>query len=234
MGQKEKIVIREAELGPVIARVDHQDGAIEVNASIFYKLPPMVQEFVLCHEVTHLANNEWDEGRTNQLASALFLKRAKDAADREARSEFLSYLDCNGGYSNFDWFGIVTAAAGLGYSVYGIIQDQNANWYSWDKQTQKANLNVMLSNSFEKARKSSTHSASEYFWEEMYNWTNRDSDLNAFLKRDGNTWVNKIIKEYEKQYGFKFDEVTPVDLTAYPLVMVALGIVAGIVVYMII
>ncbi len=58
MGHEEKITIREASLGPVIARADHEDGAIEVNKDYFYRLPAAVQEYVLCHEVCHLKHDE--------------------------------------------------------------------------------------------------------------------------------------------------------------------------------
>ena len=234
MGSQEKITIREADLGPVIARADHWDGAIEVNKDIFYKLPPMVQEFVLCHEVCHLRHNEWDEARTNALASELYLRRAANEEDRLERSQFLSYLDTNGGYSNFAWATLITAAASLGYSIYGFIRERNAGWYSWDTATQQANLKVMLSTAFEKARKSGSHSAAEYFWAQLYPYDNKDADLEKFLGREKNAWVKKYIAKWEAAYGFGFDQVTPVDLTAYPIVIVAIGLVVGFIVYKII
>ena len=234
MGQGEKIAIREADLGPVIARADHRDCAIEVNSEIFYRLPPMVQEFVLCHEVCHLKHDEWDEARTNLLAAKLFLERSKGDADRKAREEFLSYLDGNGGYSNFAWATLVSSLVSLGGTVYGIIKNRNAGWYSWDKQTQAANLKVMLTQAFEQSRKSGSRSAADYFWDQMYNYTNKDGDLESFLKRSGNSWVPEFIRNYEKRYGFGFSEVTPVDITAYPLAMLAIGLAVGYVVYRII
>ena len=218
----------------MIARADHVDGAIEVNKNIFYRLSPSVQEFVLCHEVCHLKHNEWDEARTNALASDLYLSRATDEADRRRRQEFLSYLDGEGGYSNFNWWQLIPAAVSLGYSVYGVVRDQQAGWYSWDKKTQQANLKVMLSTAFEQARKSGKHTAKEYFWEILYKYDNKDADVDKFLKRSGNAWVNTYVKKWEKTYGFGFDEVTPVDLTAYPVIMLAVGIVVGLVVYFII
>lgn len=234
MGQKGEIAIREADLGPVIARADHREGAIEVNASVFYKLPPMVQEFVLCHEVCHLRHNEWDEVRTNALAARLFLDRAEDADDREEREEFLSYLDGNGGYSNFAWVSLITNMASLGSTVFGIIRNRNAGWYSWDGDTQAANLKVMLTQAFEQSRRSSSRSAADYFWQQLSQYDNKDSDLDRFLGRSDNSWVPEYIRRYEKRYGFGFEEVTPVDITAYPLAMLAIGIAVGYVVYKII
>lgn len=236
MGQ-EKIAIREADLGPVIARADHWEGAIEVNRDVFYRLPPSVQEFVLCHEVCHLRHDEWDEGRTNALASELYLRRAATAADRAERKRFLSYLDGNGGYSNFAWAAlasVVPAAVQTGFTLYGYIKDRNSGWYSWSTSVRQSNIDTMLTTAFEKSRRSGSHSAADYFWELLYNYDHKDADLDAFLKRSGNEWVRAVIAKYEKRYGFGFDEVTPIDLKAFPLVMVAIGLVAGFVVYKII
>lgn len=234
MGQLEKIIVREADLGPVIARADHWEGAIEVNKDVFYKLPPRVQEFVLCHEVCHLKHNEWDEDRTNALASDLYLSRATSDADREERQEFLSYLDGNGGYSNFAWAALIAPALSLGYTVYGIIKDRNKGWYSWDSATQQSNLNSMLKNAFEQARRSSSQSAADFFWAQMQQYDYKDSDLQKFLSRSKNAWVQPVIDQYEQAYGFSFEAVTPIDLTAYPIVIVAIGLVVGFIVYKII
>lgn len=236
MGQKITIVER-TDLGPVLARADHQENAIEVNGRAFYALPPLVQEFVLCHEVCHLRHNEWDEARTNQLAARLFLERARSAADREQRQRFLSYLDgTDGDYSNW-WQAVIAAipaAFSLGTTIYGIVKNQNAGWYSWDKATQQSNLNVMLKAAFEQSRKSRSRSAADFFWEQLEPNTNKDDSLEKFLSRSGNAWVRQYIAKYEKAYGFGFTEVTPIDLTAYPLVIVAIGAVVAFVIYRII
>ena len=234
MGRQEKIAIREAELGPVIARADHWEGAIEVNMDIFYKLPPMVQEFVLCHEVCHLKHNEWDEARTNALAVRLFMGRATSEADRRERAEFLSYIDGNGGYSNFDFVGLLMSLGSLGSNIFYTIKARNAGWYSWDYATQKKNLKTMLTQAFEASRRTGKNSAAQLFWAQMVKYTNKDSDLEKFLGRKENSWVSLRIAAYEKKYGFKFDEVTPIDLKAFPLAMLAIGIAAGFVVYKII
>lgn len=234
MGPQKEITIREADLGPVIARADHQDGAIEVNSEIFYELPPMVQEFVLCHEVCHLKHNEWDEQRTNQLASELFVSRATGIEDRKRRGEFLSYLNGNGGYSNFDVAAIIaaaTAAIGLGTTIYTTIRDRNALWYSWSDAVKRANLQIMLSNAFEESRKTSRESASQIFWQQMYSYTNKDNDLEGFLARDENSWVLPVIRKYETAYGFGFEEVTPIDLTAFPALIIAIGAIVGYLIY---
>ena len=240
MGPQEKITIREREdLGPVLARADHQDNAIEVNAKAFYSLPPMVQEFVMCHEVCHLKHNEWDEQRTNRLAADLFLKRSKGAEDRNEREQFLSYLDGDESqYSNFGFWqallSVAPALYNLGTTIFGIYKTQNAYWYSWDDKTKRSNLQTMLNTAFEESRRSSKRSAADFFWSQMQHYTNKDDSLTEFLARSENAWVKVYIVKYENSYGFGFEEVTPIDLTAYPLVIVAIGAVVGYVVYKII
>ena len=235
---KGKITILErADLGPVIARADHQENAIEVNAKAFYALPPMVQEFVLCHEVCHLKHNEWDEARTNRLASRLFLSRAKSADDLRERERFLSYIDgSDSQYSNW-WQAIIAAIpalANLGFSIYASVKNQNAGWYSWDDATRRSNLDAMMRAAFEQSRRSARHSASEYFWAQMQAYTNKDDSLDQFMNRSGNAIVGQYARKYAQEYGFGFAEVTPVDLTAYPIVIVAIGAVAALLIYWII
>lgn len=232
MGQK--IAIREAELGPVIARADHLEQVVEVNKDIFYQLPQNVQEFVLCHEVCHLRHNEWDEDRTNALAAQLFLSRAVDAADRQERQRFLSYVDDNGGYTNFDVLALIPSLVSLGYSIYGAIAGSNAGWYSWTRAAQRSNLNAMLTSAFAQSRRSGSKSAADFFWVQMQKFTNKDQSLDQFLARSDNKWVRPVITKYEKAYGFGFEEVTPIDLKAFPLVMVAVGLVVGFLAYKII
>lgn len=226
MAEKITIVERE-DLGPVLARADHQENVVEVNGKAFYKLPPMVQEFVLCHEVCHLRHNEWDEARTNALAARLFLSRAQDEDDLADRREFISYIDGEGGYTNFDFFALIGSAFSLGSTVFGIIKNRNAGWYSWDRATQRANLRVMLDQAFTQSRRSSKRSAEEFLWAQLQNYTNKDDSLSKFLSRGDNSWVKAEIRAYEEEYGFSLGEVTPLDLTAFPLLIVAIGAVVG-------
>ena len=235
---EQKITIVEVDdLGPVLARADHYKNAVEVNAKAFYKLPSMVQEFILCHEFCHLKHQEWDENRTNQLASKLFLQRATSEADLQERKKFLSYLSGQegerGNYSNWVQFVIaaIPALVALGVKIYSGVKQKNAGWYSWDKDIKQKTLETMLTSSFEQARRTNKHSASEYLWAQLQGYTNKDDTLEQFLDRSQNAWVKTEIAKYETQYGFKLDEVTPIDLTAYPIVIVAIGVVVGVVIY---
>ena len=233
------IAIREcADLGPVIARADHHDRAIEVNRRIFYGLPPMVQEFVLCHEVCHLQYNEHDEAVTKQIAAQLFLSRASSEVDRQSRTEFLAYAEGEDGkYSNelaTIIIAAVTAAFSISMTIADLVKTRNAGWYSWDLKTQEANVRSMLTQAFEQSRRSSLSSAKDFFWENLKQYDNKDKNFEKFINRDGNAWVGNYIAAFEKKYGFGFYEVTPVDWTAYTGVKVALGAIAALAAFMII
>lgn len=229
------IEVREVEdLGPVIARADHRDNAIEVNRRIFYSLPPMGREFVLCHEVCHLQYNEHDEGVTNRRAVDLFLSRAASEEDRANRSKFVSYLD-EKGYSNEGIAAvvaaIVSAAVAVASTIYGIVATRRAGWYSWNQATKKKWLEGALNNAFQQSRASMEHSAAEFFWAQLAGSTNKDESLEEWMNRNENAWVKPVITKYEKAYGFGFDEVTPIDLTLYPVVIVAIGALAAFLIY---
>lgn len=233
------IAVREVDdLGPVIARADHRENVIQVNRRIFYGLPPMAQEFVLCHEFCHLRHNERDEARTNQLAVDLFLSRAKGKADLEARKKFLSYLYDNGGYSNEGIAAIViaavSAAVGIATTIYSIVSTRRAGWYSWNQATKKKWLETVLNSAFTQSRASTDHSAAQFFWAQLAGCTNKDESLDEWMNRKENAWVKPVIAKYEKAYGFGFNEVTPIDLTMYPVVIVAIGAVATLLIYWII
>lgn len=228
-------VVEVEDLGPVIARADHQENTIEVNRRIFYGLPPMVQEFVLCHEVCHLRYDEHDEAITNRRAAELFMQRSANDADRRARSEFLSYLyGKEGDYSNEIATIIIagiSALVAIGSTIYSIVSTRNAGWYSWNQGTKKKWLEGALTLSFEQSRSSGSHSAADFFWAQLAPCTNKDESLDEWLGRGENAWVKNVIAKYEKQYGFGFNEVTPVDLTKYPLVIVAIGALLAVGVY---
>lgn len=234
------IKIREAaDLGPVIARADHRDRAIEVNRKIFYGLPPMAQEFVLCHEVCHLRYDDHDEARTNQRAADLFMQRATNADDRRARAEFLSYLH-DKGYSNDGGLSaaaiatIISVCVSVATTIYTIVSTRRAGWYSWNQSTKKKWLETALNSAFTQSRASTEHSAAQFFWAQLAGCTNKDESVEEWMNRKENEWVKPVIAKYEKAYGFGFDEVTPIDLTMYPVVIVAIGAVVAFVIYRII
>ncbi len=238
MEAEKVIVIREQDdLGPVIARADHRDKAIEVNKMIFYWLPPLVQEFVLCHEICHLKYEEWDESETNRLASILFLNRAESEKDLEERRLFLSYMDGKDMSNSLTVgavLGIVSSIWGISTSIYGALKNKKAGWYSWDAATQMSNLDVMLKQAFEESRKSSECSASEFFWNLLCQFTNKDDTLEEFLNRSDNDWVRPYISKYEQKYGFGFHDITPVDWMAFPAVKIVLGVLVGVAVALIV
>lgn len=233
--QEEKIRTKDREdLGPVLSRADHYLNVIEVNKAAFYKLPPMMQEFILCHEVVHVLHNEWDEAETNRIASRVFLDRATNADDLAKRKEFLSYLDGSDSQYN-NWLAsamsLIGGAWNLGTTIYGTIKQRNAGWYSWDDATQRYNIKAMLGQSFEQSRRSASQSAGDFLWDQLRNYTNKDGSLEKFLERSDNAWVKDVIAKYEKAYGHKLVEVTPIDITAFPLLLVAIGALVGLAIY---
>ena len=242
MEEIQGIKIREAaDLGPVIARADHRDRAIEVNRKIFYGLPPMAQEFVLCHEVCHLRYDDHDEARTNQRAADLFMQRATNADDRRARAEFLSYLESNGGYSNLGPVeiveivgAVVTAVTSIAVTIYSVVSARNAGWYSWNQGTRRKWLEGALTMAFEQARRSGSRSAADYFWAQLAPCTAKDESLDEWEGRSVNEWTKAVIKKYEKAYSVGFREVTPIDLTAFPLAMLGIGLLVGAAAYLLI
>lgn len=236
-----RIEVRQCDdLGPVVARADHQRNAIEVNAAIFYKMPPMVQEWVLCHEVCHLAYGERDEARTNQLAAGLYLGRAADEADRARRADFLAYLAGKDyDYSNEPItatavIGLVTGVVTLGSTVFGVIKSRNAGWYSWDDAEKRRNLDVLLTNAFEGSRRTNTESAADIFWQTFQAYAPKDGSLDRFLSRSSNAWVKGVIAKYEASYGFGFAEVTPIDWLSFPAVKIGLALAAALAVFLIV
>ena len=214
MGPQEKIrIVDREDLGPVLARADHELNVIEVNKAAFYKLPPMMQEFVLCHEVCHLRHNEWDEVETNRLASRLFMERSANEADRAERRKFLSYLDgTDGDYSNW-WQAVLAAlpaAFNLGSSIYGAIKQGNSGWYGWDTTTQKANLDVMLTQAFEQSRKTSKQSAAQIFWQQLQQ-ENPDAIADALTRLLCNPELRAELKEAGLRRAAEFTWVKHVE-----------------------
>ena len=192
-------------------------------------------------EITSIVDGPIDEARTNQRAADLFMQRATNADDRRARAAFLSYLESNGGYSNLGPVeiaeivgAVVTAVTSIAVTIYSVVSARNAGWYSWSQGTRRKWLEGALTMAFEQARRSGSRSAADYFWAQLAPCTAKDESLDEWEGRSANEWTKAVIKKYEKAYGVGFREVTPIDLTVYPLVIVAIGAVVAFVIYRII
>lgn len=207
-------VIQVPDLGPVIARADFQNRTIELNGKIFPNLPPMVQEYVMCHEVCHLRYDDHDESATTLRAQQLFLSRAKGASDLAERRQFLSTTVTQSNYGNIAITTLVTLiVAGISLTitaVSGIVslsRARNIGWYSWNEAVQRQNLAVMLDEAFTSAKEGADKPASDYFWLQLNQFNAKDDTLEQFLGRKSNLWVNDVVRQYEAKYGFGFTEV---------------------------
>ena len=206
-------VIQVPDLGPVIARADFQNRTIELNGKIFPNLPPMVQEYVMCHEVCHLRYDDHDESATTLRAQQLFLSRAKGASDLAERRQFLSTTVTEGKYGNelVTIIGLIIAGVTLTVTaVSGIVslsRARNIGWYSWNETVQRQNLAVMLDQAFGSAKEGADRPAADYFWLQLDQYTAKDDSLEQFLGRKSNLWVNDVIPQYEAKWGFGFTEV---------------------------
>lgn len=202
------------DLGPVIARADFHNQTIELNGKIFPNLPPMVQEYVMCHEVCHLRYDDHDEAATTVRAQQLFLQRANGAADLAERKQFLS-TTISQQYGNELVVGAVitlvlagiSLAATITAGVISLVKARNIGWYSWSESVQRQNLAVMLDEAFTSAKEGADKPASEYFWLQLDQYTAKDDSLEQFLGRKANQWVNDVIEQYATKYGFGFNVV---------------------------
>lgn len=207
-------VIQVADLGPVIARADFHNRTIELNGKIFPSLPPMVQEYVMCHEVCHLRYDDHDESATTLRAQQLFLSRAKSPSELAERKRFLSTTITQQKYGNIATEtlvfiilgGIALTATTIG-GIISLVKARNVGWYSWSEAVQRQNLAVMLDQAFSSAKEGADQPAADYFWLQLDQYTAKDDSLEQFLGRKSNLWVNDVIPQYEAKWGFGFTEV---------------------------
>lgn len=227
-------VIHRADLGSVIARADFLKQTIELNDAIYPNLPPMTQELVMCHEVCHLAYGEHDEARTQQLAEALFLRRAKNAEDRELRLAAIGKGSSR--YGNEIAIGLILTIVGAVLAVTAgaatLIIKRNEGWYSWSTVTRKQRMAQMLDQAFQNAKASESRTPADYLWEQLNVYTAKDSDFDQFLSRSANSWVRAEIEKYEQYYGFGFNETYKRRLSEKPWFKAVAVVIVGLAVYL--
>lgn len=226
-------VIHRADLGNVIARADFLEQTIELNDAIYPNLSPMMQELVMCHEVCHLAYGEHDEERTRQLGEELFLRRATSEADLEQRRAAIGKGD--GRYGNMAVtliLAIVGASLAVVGAVGGYIVKRNQGWYMWSETTRKARMRTMLDAAFRNAKASGSRTPAQFLWEQLAVYTNKDKNLDQFLDRNKNSWVEGMIQEYESAYGFGLNETYRRPLAERPWFKAVAVVIVGLAVYL--
>lgn len=217
----------------IYARADHESRLIEVNASVYPHLDPLMREFVMCHEVCHLEWDDHDETRTNTRACVLFVERGTTPVDRQKRIEWIkAMMHDDPRYSN-EIVVLVTcicaaivAACTITAATIVAVRKRNVGWYSWDRKMQEEYLRRTLTDSFEKAMESDSSSARTFFWEDFARYTAKDKNFEKFINRRENNWVKKIITEAEAYYGFGFDELyrPPEEESAIPKIALGIGV----------
>ena len=231
-GQEFPVVVRTIP-SHVYARADHENRCIEVNASVYPHLDPLMREFVMCHEVCHLEWDDHDETRTNTRACVLFVERGTTPVEREKRLEWLkAMMHDDPRYSNelvvivISICAAVVVACTVTAATIVAVRKRNVGWYSWDRKMQEEYLNRTLTDSFNKAMDSETSTARTFFWEDFARYTAKDKNFEKFINRKKNNWVKKVITEYEARYGFGFDELyKPADeSSAIPKIALGVGV----------
>lgn len=226
-------VIHRADLGNVIARADFLEQTIELNDAIYPNLSPMMQELVMCHEVCHLAYGEHDEERTRQLGEALFLSRATSPDDLKRRRAAIGKDDA-GRYGNelFMILAIVGACLTVTAAAATYFVKRNQGWYMWSETTRKARMRTMLDKAFQDAKASGSRTPSDFLWEQLAVYTAKDDSLDQFLDRNKNSWVEGMIQEYERAYGFGFNELYRKPLSEKPWFKAVAVVIVGLAVYL--
>lgn len=232
---------RYADIGHYIARCDHQAGVIELNRTEFPRLSPMMKDFVWCHECVHLIYGIRNESKCNEITYRIFVGRARNERERRERTRFVSASKGSPYVSNLDpWSEVIgfivdSAVDFTTNTVYNkafFDNYENGGFASLDLATQKKLVDLMMAQAFRKSRRVDDRSAKDFFWLYMEQYVDKtmDSDYSKFISR--HRWVSDYIAQYEKKYGFAFDDVARNNTDLY--LWTAVGTIAIIVVILLI
>lgn len=204
-----KIHSRYADIGHWLARCNHETGLIELNRRDFPRLTPLMQDYVWVHENVHLLYDVYDEDQCNAIADKIFVSRAQNAADREARIAFVNNSGDSAAFSGI----AITAIVGLastaislgakGYQLWKKSKASEAGYNGLSSGDRYLLAKELLKASFEAAPDAGL-SAKDIFWGLM-SQISSDADYEAWQSQ--NTYANGLVAEYEKAYGFGFSAV---------------------------
>lgn len=221
-----KIRVVWSDTGHWLARCDHDTGVIELNRRDFPRLSPMMQDYIFVHEYVHLLYDEYDERRCNEITGGIFISRAADGDEREARRQFVSSSSDDGTRSHI----AVTAALMIASTVISIgstiaaaqiKKSQKHGYYGMSKTEQRKLVSELMNTSFAESANTNASSAREIFWGYMSQCGTGDASYNEWARR--NTFVTGIIRQCEQDYGFGFEERGTVDLTSFTGVKIAIA-----------
>lgn len=88
--ESQKITYQFADTGHWLARCNHQTNVIELNAREWDSLSPMMKDYVWVHECVHLLSDVRDEAECNSITDEIFVSRASNVKDRQARMDFVA------------------------------------------------------------------------------------------------------------------------------------------------
>lgn len=86
-----KTITYSANLGTVVARVNHLTGELQLNSELWPRMSNAHRDYVLAHEETHLETGLTDETLVTQLALMKFVQGINDS-NRLERENFLDQM----------------------------------------------------------------------------------------------------------------------------------------------
>ena len=228
-----KITYKFTDTGHWLARCDHRSNVIELNRREYPRLTPMMRDYVWVHENVHLLGDVYDEDECNRLTDRIFISRAASPSEKRRREEFVRNSEGVASGSGIAFSTVMVAldaALTLGTKVYSLFQEAEDNgYYSLDQRKRRELLVGVIDASF-RAASEGGQSAKQIFWSYVSQWPGVEGSCDGFLGNSSNYIARSQIAKYEAQYGFKFDQVLPVDLLAKPIVKYALIALAVVVV----
>lgn len=227
-----KITYKLTDTGHWMARCDHSSRVIELNKNEFFKLSPLLQDYIWIHEHVHLLYDVRDEAECNRITDRIFISRAKDEKEKAERIKMVALSNQN----KLNWVAtLITSVIGLGTSVASSIWGgRNAGYYSLSDSDKQIYVNQLLDESFKESLLTDVQSAQEIFWTKLSPNVHRNNENTYKSWAKNNGFIDEMITRYESKYMVGFDEVTPINYLAHPtirIVVVAMALIVAAVLF---
>ncbi|MBQ8761348.1 MAG: hypothetical protein IJZ06_08015 [Bacteroidales bacterium] len=213
--EEKQITYKLTDTGHWLARCDHSTNVIELNRRNFFKLSPMMQDYIWIHECVHLKYDVYDETECNRITDEIFISRAKNDSDRMERIKFV-VSSHDSSKSNF-WTMLVGSLISLGTSAATkAIVNGKTGYYSLDVDARRTYVDGLLAEAFKASLLTDTQSAKDIFWANLKPNIAKNKEQVYSGWRKNNGFVDEYIEKYEQMYNFGFDEITPINKKAHP------------------